>query len=156
MIFRPSRLVLLAWLVGAAAVLSPPASATTQQQIVPFEGFFVNSCAGDESIAFDGYLHFVLRVDTDATGAFHIISTANGQHLSGVGVTSGKRYSIPAAGHSSVYIPQGSFVATDTQTFKLVSQGNLDNFSLRITMHFTVVDGVVKSEVIRTETDCQG
>jgi hypothetical protein len=159
---RPKVALLVLGLTALIAVYAAsPASATTVQVISPFSGFFINSCQGDESIAFDGFLHDVIRVEQDATGGFHIHAVTNGQQLQGIGVTSGDRYRIAAAAHNSVAIRFDPalelFTGTTTQTLKFVSATSSDNLSLVITQHITITPtGDVTAEVTETRSTCDG
>jgi hypothetical protein len=124
--------------VGAFAFAGAAQGATTQVKY-PFSGNFINTCTG-ESIQFDGFLHDLIRVEQDAIGNYHIHAQTNGQGLEGVGVTSGVRYSIPAASHNDANFDPTNvpFAATTTQTFDLISAGSGDNATLTVIQHLTM------------------
>src|SRR4051812_3359899 len=138
--FGHARLTrVVAFVAVVAFAIVGAAQGSTTQVTSPFSGNFINTCTG-ESVQFDGYLHDVIRVAQDATGKYHIHAQTNGQNLQGVGLTSGVRYSIPAAAHNDANFDPTNvpFAATTTQTFNLVSAGSEDNATLKVLQHLTI------------------
>ena len=82
-----------------ALVLSVPvASQAATSVIVPVSSPGGDFCGAGEPIAFDGFMHIVYNLRTDATGNYHELQQANA-HYTGVGLVTGDTFIVSAAGH---------------------------------------------------------
>jgi hypothetical protein len=83
--------VLLLTLLGTAALRPAAASPAVVETHVPFSSTTFTSCTG-EAIAFEGFLHFKVHVDTTTSGTTHSSVELNWQDVKGVGLLSGASY----------------------------------------------------------------
>jgi hypothetical protein len=139
MLAHPRLARFVAFLAVGVFALVGVAQGATEQVRSPFSGTFTNTCTG-ESIQFDGFIHYAVRVDQDAAGNTHIHGLFNGQGLQGVGLTSGVRYSIAAAAQNGANfdVTNVPYAATGTQTFDLISAGSGDNATITVIQHLTI------------------
>jgi hypothetical protein len=146
-------------IAALALVLAPIGGATGAQQLLtPFNETDTNPCNG-EDVGFNGFLHMVVRLGRDSVDGFHEISVANGQGISGVGLTSGSRYSLSTVSSSviNVKVAVDSFEFTQLILFNVVSQSSVDNWYLQLNAHITFVDGTTKVDFVHeNENECRG
>ncbi len=132
----------LAALFAAGAQTSARAQATnvTSTASFPIETTAV-SCAGD-TVTFDGKMHFLMHVTTDASGGRHAVLEINTQGVKGVGLT-GAQYTSSTTLHETLTDPEsvdGKLVYTSTVKYLVVGQGKNPDFLVRMTTHITVDD----------------
>ena len=141
--------------VVALAISQAGASAGTQQENIPFSGVLFNPCNG-EQVAAEGSFHNVTRVDTDASGGSHFFFHQNA-HLSGIGLTTGARYTLATTTHEFSYNQPFTTVQAANVPFQFVAQGNIPNFEAVFQFHITINhEGVVTAEIANIEESCQG
>lgn len=159
----PGRLcaLLIAALSTAFSFAGAPAFAqattmTTNEEI-PITGTVPNSCNGDQ-VTFQGTLHVVNTLVTDASGGYHLRTHVNYQDVSGVGVPSGLNYRVVTTNNETVNDSDtAQFETTVIQTFRAISQTSAPNLFVQVVLHVTVnANGQTTSEVTEFRAECRG
>ena len=142
-IFTLKFLVLLIFMLltllqsGSAAA---GASTFTVSQSYPVEFLMYVPCAAGgqgEVVALTGSLHYVISGTFTPGGSFKGFDSANPQNLHGLGLTTGDRYR--GTGISRVVTTgKVGFEDTYVNNFRIIGQGNGNNFLLHENFHFTV------------------
>lgn len=136
-------------------VESGPSFAVVQNEKVPFSFSFTSPCTG-ETVVFSGTQHQLFRVTEDEAGGFHVGVSINWQNVTGT-APSGTKYQIPLTLKQSVNFTNGATTATATQNFRVVAQGNADDWSGHILFHVTITpDGTVTAEKFVFDVECSG
>jgi hypothetical protein len=155
------RVALVASLfIFCAAAGSPAfgqATTTTTNEEIPFTGSLPNPCNGDV-VTFQGTMHVVNTVTTDAGGGFHLKTHVNYQDVSGTGSPSGANYNVRTTSNETLNDNDGpQSELTVIQTIKLISQGSALNSFLHVVFHITVnANGQTTSTVSETRIECRG
>jgi hypothetical protein len=151
-----------AWLAACDTASAPtsqvssfdaPSFAKISNDKFPVSGTLFNSCPPQELVEFEGFFHFLVTGEETPTSS-DIKIHVNLQGVSGVGLTSGDRYSIAQNEKTDIeFTPTTSEQETDFR-FRLIRQGSDDNLWVRQTFRFTFPPGTF--ELIRNETECRG
>ena len=141
-------------LTGAGVALAEAFTVTTVEEL-PIS--FVTPGCG-EPILLSGTLHLVTHVTLDADGGIHLVSEANPQGVTGLGLASGTIYQGTGVGLSS-FNSGGPLPLelTAVNSFKIIGRGPTDNLLVQGTFHVTVnAHGEVTSVVDHFRVRCQG
>ncbi len=127
-------------LVGRGLTAVPAARAATVFNVdVPTSGIVTDICPGGESVAFSGTAHLLLTFTADAAGGIHGDFLANGQGVTGTGLTSGAVYQFPVANRANFDLTAANgYTQTSTLAGALVGQGPAAKSELDILFHITV------------------
>jgi len=135
-------------LVLVATVAGPPAVATTDHEIFPFEYTTFNECTGEE-VFLAGEFHVVER-EVDGHVLFHF----NEINLTGVGLTSGTSYRTSG---SPLNFTLNAGAQTEVNNLSLISQGGTADLQVRFTGHLTVTwNGDISVEFADFVVNCRG
>jgi hypothetical protein len=115
-------------------------------------------CAGGQPVAVTETLHFVLLVNADNAGGFHVNSAVNIENGRGTNLVTGERYVATGANATAFEAkPPFPFVSTIEATSVLVSTGSTSNLYTKILIHETVnAKGSVTAEIFDFEVFCRG
>ena len=108
-----------------------------ENQIIPIAGIVVSPCSG-EQIAYEGSFHIVTSIEPTSDG-FMLRLHSNTQGVSGVGLVTGTKYQIIDTfkeNETIVSVPLNES-AEFAEHFRVISEGNLDNFSVDLIATFT-------------------
>lgn len=122
------------------ATLNPDNTTVQTNDVIPISGVVLSPCTG-ESVQFDGRAHIVTAT-TPTDGGFTLSYHFNTQSVSGVGLTTGTKYQISdvlSEDASVIFVPLGAN-ADVTVHYRVISDGNLDNFLADIVYTFTFPD----------------
>jgi len=157
-----------AWL---AACETPPSAPTSQTPLIPPPSFATtilnekvsvagdfefNPCPPEEIIdLLNGFLHFVVTEEIGPTSA-DVTIHVNGEGIEGVGQVTGARYSVPLNEKDETTVTTEPFTESEEADLRLrlIREGSLDNFWLRVTATSTFPPGTV--DVKRMEIECRG
>ena len=133
------------------------ATTTTTNETIPFTSTLPNPCNSD-LVAFQGNIHVVNTVTTDASGGFHLKTHVNYQNVTGTGTPSGYNYRVGTTTNETLNDNDaGQLETTVIQTVKLNSQGPALNYFVRFVFHITVnAQGQVTSTVTESRIECRG
>ena len=109
-------------------------------EIIPLTGTVLSPCTG-EMVQFDGRAH-VVTATTPTDGGFTLAYHFNTQNVSGVGLTTGAKYQISdvlSQQETAMFVPL-SASADVAIHFRIISDGNLDNFLADFVYTFTFPD----------------
>jgi hypothetical protein len=139
-------------------LLPPPSFATTiANEKVPVAGSFeFNPCPPEEFVDLvDGFLHFLVTGEIGATSA-NVTIHVNGEGIEGVGQITGARYSVPLNEKDEITVTTEPFTESEEADLRLrlIREGSVDNFWLRVTATSTTPPGTV--DVKRLEIECRG
>jgi hypothetical protein len=146
--------------IGSALALAPAAGGETINIKVPVgEDFVVGNVCNGEEVQLQGTLHLVQQggVVADAPRQ-HEVAQLNSQRLSGVGLTSGDRYSVNW-NTQSVFNARidGANVTTLGAIINVVSRGSGVNFQIQTVLHITFnANGEPTSEFQNFHVHCTG
>lgn len=115
-------------------------------------------CAGDQPVAVTETLHFVLLVNADNAGGFHVNSVVNIEKGTGTNLVTGASYVASGANATAFEAkPPFPMVTTNEATSVLVSTGSPPNLYTKILIHETVnADGSVTASIFSFEVFCRG
>lgn len=139
-----------------SAPTGAPSFAKLQNDRFVLSGLIFNSCPPQEVVAYEGVFHLLITGETTPEGG-DIKVHVNLQSFSGVGLTSGDRYSIQQIEHTDFSFsntPPFPFEQETDFMFRMIRQGSDDNLWVRQTFRFTFPPG--EFELIRNETECRG
>ena len=127
---------------SAAMGAALDADNTTVQtnEIIPLSGTVLSPCSG-ETVQFDGRAH-VVTATTPTDGGFTLAYHFNTQSVSGIGLTTGTKYQISdvlSQQETAMFVPL-SATADVAVHFRIISDGNLDNFLADFVYTFTFPD----------------
>ena len=133
------------------------ATTTTTNEELPISSSITNTCNGD-TVAFQGTVHVVNTLTTDASGGYHLKTSSNYQDVSGTGTPSGLNYRIVTTRNDTVNDSDSAqFETTVVQTILAVSQGSAPNLFVHIVLHVTVnANGQTTSTVTQVTAECRG
>jgi hypothetical protein len=128
-------------LVAVTAILTlaapPPAKADVvfngDVAIVPS---IVNPCNG-EIVVLTGTAHVVAEETFTPSGNIHVSTHINAVGVSGVGMTTGAKYSISNSLTEELTFA-GATEETVNDTFRIIGQGQVPNFNLHELIHVTI------------------
>lgn len=151
---------LIAALFVALATGTPvfgQASTTTTNETIPFTSTLLNPCTADQ-VTFQGDMHITNTMTTDSGGGTHLKTHVNYQDVSGTGVPSGLNYNVRTTTNESINDSEGpQSEATIISTVRLISQGSVLNYFLRLVFHVTVnANGETTSTVTESRIECRG
>jgi len=138
--------------------IPPPSFATTiANEKVPVAGTFQdNPCTPEEVVdILNGFLHFVVTEEIGPTSA-DVTIHVDAEGIEGVGMLTGARYWVPLNEKDEITltdVPPTSTEEADLR-LRLIREGSLDNFWLRVTATSTLPAGTV--DVKRLEIECRG
>ena len=152
--------VVLALVVSAVPALSQATTLTTNIQIPINIALFVPCAAGGagETVTVAGTLHILDIVTIDAAaGSIRLEEHFNPTGVVGTGLTTGDKYRGTGITRSSFHVtPAGTFEFTHINRFNVIGQGRASNFTIRETVHTTVLaDGTATSTVGNFTTVCK-
>jgi hypothetical protein len=133
-----------------------PAVPFNNQTTVDINTILVNPCTG-EPIQFTGTGHFSAHGVINGN-RFSMHSHFNGQGIHGEGLINGTSYTGSEADNSSVNGPasNGAFTITETNSFKMVTSGGGNNFTVKALFHVTVnANGDLTVLVDNFSAECQ-
>ena len=157
----------VAWL---AACETPPSAPTSQTPLIPPPSFATianekvsvagtfqdNPCPPEEVVdILNGFLHFVVTEEIGPTSS-DVTIHVNGEGIEAVGQVTGARYSVPLNENDETTFtvePPTESEEADLR-LRLIREGSLDNFWLRVTATTTIPPGTV--DVKRMEIECRG
>jgi hypothetical protein len=130
-------------------------SGTILNQRIPFANTVFNPCPPAEPVFFQGIMHTVTTGEVSAT-SIDTTTHINAQGFQGVGLITGARYEVPA--NERIDLEFSFSPVTIDETFeikeRLIRQGSLDNFWLRVTFRLTFPP--FRFEIISSEVECRG
>jgi hypothetical protein len=103
---------------------------------IPVAPFIANPCNG-ETIALSGVGHLIIAETVASSGNFLLRLHINGQDISGVGLTTGAKYSLSSTVNQEMTVAAGS-EETILETERVIGQGQVPNFDLKFLLHITV------------------
>jgi len=138
-------------------LIPPPSFATIANEKVSVAGTFQdNPCPPEEVVdILNGFLHFVVTAEIGPTSS-DVTIHVNGEGIEGVGQVTGARYSVPLNEKDETTFtvePPTESEEADLR-LRLIREGSLDNFWLRVTATTTIPPGTV--DVKRMEIECRG
>jgi len=138
-------------------LIPPPSFATIANEKVSVAGTFQdNPCPPEEVVdILNGFLHFVVTEEIGPTSS-DVTIHVNGEGIEGVGQVTGARYSVPLNENDETTFtvePPTESEEADLR-LRLIREGSLDNFWLRVTATTTIPPGTV--DVKRMEIECRG
>lgn len=153
----------IAAIIGAAAVGWFAVSTVFAQQpnpnftvVTPLDSTAYNECTG-EFVHFVGTVYVAFGEVVDGSGGLHLTVQFRGR-LDGVGLTSGRKYSINNSSTESFNLNSNNWQFNDTftQHWKLISQGSADNGYVRQVFHVALnANGELTSfQIIDQELIC--
>jgi hypothetical protein len=118
----------------------------------------MDPCSGFQPVAVTETLHFVLLVNADNAGGFHVNGVVNIENGTGLNLVTGATYVAGGANATSFNVkPPFPQVITNEATSVLVSQAGAPNLLAKTLIHFTVnANGSVTAAVARFEISCRG
>ena len=122
----------------------------------PMNETIADDCTGEE-VRVSGDVHTQYTAHETADG-FHAEAGSNYQGVSGVGVTSGRKYQLVGS-DKSVTDFRKPFPSRSTvvQTVRIISQGSAPNSHYKVHWHYTIdANGRLTAEVFKTEVECRG
>jgi hypothetical protein len=128
-------------------------------QIIPLEGGFsgINPCTGEETVI-NGEIVIRTNLSGDEGGFFHIEETTEVSGT-GVGVTTGTRYTLLESFHHSFNSPSGpapQYTITEHDVIHVNAQGAAGNYVDDALLHFSVTPTGVTVEVEKGSVTCRG
>ncbi len=155
---RPLPLFLtfaMAWaLIGICSeqTMAQSTSTTTNTEM-PFTATLTD-CNG-QPVVISGTMHMVTQFTTTASGGTHTHIHTNYQDVSGTSGTT--TYRAVSSNHHTFNSSGAQSEFTTIEDVKLISQGPLDNLTIRVTMHTTVnANGQATASFITFEVVCNG
>ena len=139
-------------------LIPPPSFATTllNERVSVAGTFQENPCPPEEVVdILNGFLHFVVTEEIGPTSS-DVTIHVDGEGIEGVGQVTGARYSVPLnEKDETTFTVEPATVSEEADLrLRLIREGSLDNFWLRITATSTVPPGTV--DVKRMEIECRG
>jgi hypothetical protein len=163
---RPAIRRAIACVAAGAAVLAvaPAADAAGAEQLtLPADQFFTpdfgSLCSGENILVDQGTIHIVGQLSDEDANNTHQKIHFNTQSVSGVGTTSGERYSISQVSNNleNVHFATDAREFTGETTLNVVSRGGTENFQVHQIVHFTTnANGEDTAVVIGGHADCRG
>ncbi len=151
--------VLFAMLFAACArgAAFAQAATTTTSENIPFASNLFNQCNGD-TVTFSGTLHVTNTYTVDSSGGTHLKTHINYQDVTGTGAPSGVTYKVRTISNEVINDADGAqSESTVISTVKLIAQGQVLDFYLRIVLHVTVnANGETTSQVSEVSVECRG
>ena len=139
---------------GLTTAKSPNAGSTAST-VEPLD-FVAFGCT--EAIQVTGRLHVVSRTTLDARGGVHSTIHSQAMGVSGVGSISGVRYRGTGVTRTTTNVSGSGFplVSTDINNFRLIGEGEGENFHVHATVHTTInANGVMTAEVQGGTIECK-
>ena len=114
----------------------------------------VNECTGEE-ILLTGESRALLRVTETPSGQTTV--TLQGNFLiNGIGLTSGERYVMPAAGAATIaVVGNTTIVTTQVASQQIITAGGRNDSYAHAIVHITIVDGQATAEFENVTIDCK-
>lgn len=156
---RFTTTVYLVLAFGVLIALAQPVHAAVQTNVkVPVDiGVFI-PCAADgagEVVFLTGNLHALVRFTMDQAGGIHAAAHFQPQGISGNGQTTGDKYQATGVTQDEFNAKLGA-EETFINNFRIIGQGNGNNFLLHETFHITFNrNGVVTAYVDNFSVDCR-
>jgi hypothetical protein len=120
---------------------------------VPIVASVVNECNG-ETVVLSGVGHEVIDQTVSTSGNLHFSTHFNGQGVSGVGLTTGAKYSLSNSVNEQETLA-GASEETINQTYDVIGQGQVPNFVVHSLLHITVnANGTVTAFVDNFTSTC--
>jgi hypothetical protein len=115
-------------------------------------------CANYQPVAVTETLHFVLLVNSDNAGGFHVDSVVSVKNGTGVNLVTGATYVAGGANATAFEVkPPYPQVITNEATGVLVSTGSTPNLYTKILIHDTInADGTLTASVFEIQFSCNG
>lgn len=128
-------------------------------QILPLEGGFsgVNPCTGEETVI-TGEIVIRSNASGEEEGLFHVEETTEVSG-SGVGVTTGTRYTLRESFHHSFDSPSGAapqYTITEHDVIHVNAQGSAGNYVVNALFHLTVTPNGVTVDFGKESVQCRG
>jgi hypothetical protein len=135
---------------------STAAMPTTTNERIPISGVVLSPCTG-ETVAYRGTMHVVTTTKTDASGT-HTAVHSNWADVKGTAVGSGRRYVLESNHKETTDVQtNGSGSFESSEYFRVISQGSLDNWFVRIRLRGTIdANGNRIVADNQSEEECRG
>jgi len=133
---------------------TPPSFTKISNDKFDISGTITNPCPPAEEVAYQGSIHLLITGEETPTSS-DLRAHINTQGISGVGLTSGDRYSILENVKEDFVSPApGEYTAEVSVRFRMIRQGSNDNFW--VLQVYRVSSSPPYVEIIREETECRG
>jgi len=115
-------------------------------------------CSEYQPVAVTETLHFVILVNADGAGGFHVNTTVNNENSRGINLVTGQTYVATGSNATSFEAkPPFPMVISNEDTSVLVSTGGAPNLYRKILIHETVnANGYVTASIFKFEVLCRG
>jgi hypothetical protein len=148
---------LLHLLLTACLTSALNAAVTTDVKVPVNIPVFIPCAAGGtgELVVLQGDLHVLLRFTVSTSGNIHAAMHFQPQGISGVGQTTGDKYQGTGVTQTEVNLTVGT-EETMVNNFRIIGQGNGNNFLLHETFHITInANGMVTAFLDNFSVDCR-
>ena len=114
----------------------------------------LNTCSGEE-ILLTGESHALLRITETPSGQTTV--TLQGNFLiKGIGLSSGQRYVMPAAGAATIaVVGDTTIVTTQVVSQQIITAGGNNDSYARAIVRITIVDGQATAEFDQVTINCK-
>ena len=137
--------------------IPPPSFTTLANEKMSVAGSFAtNTCSPEEDVQIlSGFLHTLVTGEIGETSE-DVTIHVDAEGIEGVGLETGARYSVPLNEKDETTITVEPFTESEEADLRLrlIREGSLDNFWLRVTATSTFPPGTV--DVKRMEIECRG
>ena len=153
--FRGCLLTLPMLALAYAAAVHAQATTFKERFTEPFSLDDVNPCTG-EPVTLSGELLITIKTTIDGNGGFHGTFHLVPRHVIGEDANGVTHRAVGGTrDHTNETIGAANFTVTDT--FNMIGQGGVDDFSAFIRIHVTVnANGVVTVETVLERAECHG
>jgi hypothetical protein len=155
LIFAPLVLVLLVLIT--ALPLHAQAVTITETEVHTLGSVRTYDCI-DEFIELSGEYRTLFHVTFTPTGGTHTIGHSNSSGVSGVGLTTGTRYTAVDGERRTTNIfgaPGLGFETTFIDTFRLIGAGTAPDLLVFVTIHTTLTpNGDFQTHIVETTAEC--
>jgi hypothetical protein len=143
-------------LLAASSAWAQKGTKASDNFSTPMNDIIANDCTGEE-IKLSGAVHTQYNARETSDG-FRAESGTNYEGVSGVGVSSGRKYRLVGSDRSVTdFRKPFPSRSTVVQTVRLISQGGAPNSSYKVQWHYTMdANGRLTAEVFKTEAECRG
>jgi hypothetical protein len=149
--------LMLAVMLLTVSVQPVQAEVQTNIKVPVTIGVFIPCAANGsgEVVFLTGNLHVLLRFTMDQAGGIHVASHFQPQGISGMGQTTGDMYRGTGVTQDEFNAKVGS-EETLINNFRIIGQGNGNNFLVHETFHITFnTDGVITASLDNFSVDCR-
>jgi hypothetical protein len=144
---------------GEVVITQPGSSSFSSSVIIPISLQVFVPCAmngAGEVVFLSGNLHSLFHFTDDGADGFHVMQESNPQGVSGTGLTSGDKYQGTGVTLSHFNTSGIPFNQTFVNNFRIIGQGNDNNFLVHQTFHITVnANGVLTALVDNFSVECR-